>query len=660
MAPLTRDPETVGQTNTGAPVSAKPQPVAMEIPVTVNGASTVAGSEKREPFSETTQTVLVFGSGAVIRLAKSVGPGQLLFVTNEKSKQEVVCQVVKTKQNGSTGGYVELKFTEATTDFWGIRAPGNGSGGSAATAGSIAGVPVKSLEQKLADLKTATPAATQMTPPPIAPPAAPTPVVSAPPIASLNPPPIPAPVAPANEIPAAPNVPAQPPASGVPTLSEFLTHGSNGPELKAREKGAPGKNGNREAAPAAVLTKEEPVPVSTVPSQVSARDDHKPSLSAALGVSQSVAPGAASFDLSADLPTEEVKIPAWLEPLARNASITENKPTEAKLAEAKLPVPVKAGALQSEEASVTATISADIAQDVKAVPVLAAEGRSPNFGTSLSLGSQAEGAASSGKGWKIGLAIAALLLAAAAIWYWYVNQPPKVSAGGNSTVDGTNPESIPAPAPNIPAAEPVPASTVNPTANRPAESAPFSQPAASTASSIPPAGNNSSAVKDTSDLSAYDAPAESAKKPALGEVRLAAPKVTRKNQVEENGAADPGLALNGVAAADSSSLSMLTNKSKGPAAPLPVGGDVKVARLLSSVPPVYPQMARTQRVSGNVTIDALIDVSGRVSTMRVISGPALLHEAAMSAVKQWKYQPATLNGVPTATHLTVTVQFRLQ
>jgi protein TonB len=120
------------------------------------------------------------------------------------------------------------------------------------------------------------------------------------------------------------------------------------------------------------------------------------------------------------------------------------------------------------------------------------------------------------------------------------------------------------------------------------------------------------------------------------------------------------LALNGVTAADSSSLSILTNKSKGPAAPLPVGGDVKLARLLSSVPPVYPQMARTQRVSGDVTIDALIDVNGRVSATRVISGPTLLHEAAMGAVRQWKYQPATLNGIPTATHLTVTVQFRLQ
>src|SRR5208282_4210731 len=60
----------------------KPLPVALEVPVSVNGARTVEGSDKREPFCESTQTVLVFGNGAVIRLASTVTPGQLLFLTN--------------------------------------------------------------------------------------------------------------------------------------------------------------------------------------------------------------------------------------------------------------------------------------------------------------------------------------------------------------------------------------------------------------------------------------------------------------------------------------------------------------------------------------------------------------------------------------------------
>jgi len=71
-------------------------------------------------------------------------------------------------------------------------------------------------------------------------------------------------------------------------------------------------------------------------------------------------------------------------------------------------------------------------------------------------------------------------------------------------------------------------------------------------------------------------------------------------------------------------------------------------------------LAKAQRVSGGVTIDALIDASGRVTTMKVISGPTLLQQAAMDALKQWKYQPATLDGKAVPMHLSVTVQFRLQ
>src|SRR2546422_7948794 len=66
-----------------------------------------------------------FGSGAVIRLASSVAPGQLLFLTNEKTKKEVVCQVVKSKNYRNISGYVELEFTESVVGFWGMRFPGD-------------------------------------------------------------------------------------------------------------------------------------------------------------------------------------------------------------------------------------------------------------------------------------------------------------------------------------------------------------------------------------------------------------------------------------------------------------------------------------------------------------------------------------------------------
>ena len=71
-------------------------------------------------------------------------------------------------------------------------------------------------------------------------------------------------------------------------------------------------------------------------------------------------------------------------------------------------------------------------------------------------------------------------------------------------------------------------------------------------------------------------------------------------------------------------------------------------------------LAKTQHIEGNVRIDALVDENGKVSLMKVVSGPTLLQQAAMDAIRQWKYQPATLDGKAVPMHLTVTLQFRLQ
>ena len=134
MTPILKDtenaaaPSASGVPATSAPkaaadASARPQPVALEVPVTVNGARTVDGSDKREPFSEKSATVLVFGHGAVIRISAVLAPGQLIFLTNEKTRKEVVCQVVKSKTDGNAIGYVELRFTEPAPGFWGMRFP---------------------------------------------------------------------------------------------------------------------------------------------------------------------------------------------------------------------------------------------------------------------------------------------------------------------------------------------------------------------------------------------------------------------------------------------------------------------------------------------------------------------------------------------------------
>jgi protein TonB len=95
-----------------------------------------------------------------------------------------------------------------------------------------------------------------------------------------------------------------------------------------------------------------------------------------------------------------------------------------------------------------------------------------------------------------------------------------------------------------------------------------------------------------------------------------------------------------------------------PAAPaIKVGGDMQPPKLVSSVMPVYPSVARSAGVSGRVVVQASVSATGAVVATKVISGPVLLRPAAVDAVRRWKYRPATLNGTPVAVDITVTMTF---
>jgi Gram-negative bacterial TonB protein C-terminal len=94
--------------------------VAQEVRVKATGARAGTVSVERELFSESTTTVLVFEKGGVIRLAAAVVPGQLLFLSNEESKREVVAQVIRKRAFRPTECYVELEFTEPAPGFWGM------------------------------------------------------------------------------------------------------------------------------------------------------------------------------------------------------------------------------------------------------------------------------------------------------------------------------------------------------------------------------------------------------------------------------------------------------------------------------------------------------------------------------------------------------------
>jgi TonB family protein len=766
----------------------KQQPVALEVPVTVNGARTIEGSDKREPFSETSKTVLVFGNGAVIRLTSSVAPGQLLFLTNEKTKKEVVCQVVKSKNYRNVSGYVELEFTESVVGFWGMRFPSDRISASpqhvapapvAAISSLLSASPailrplapavqapavnispsvmapkpavpisaLKDAEPRLAESKSVTPGA-QLTPisrapveqKPVAPvsrisstlstsfdPAAPMNLPAATPVAPVIP------VAPVSAIPEVQvtPAPAKPVASesalfDSPRVSEaqasFLepanTPGAplttSVPNLLSLFQAKP------VAPPVAPLPPAPPAvdPTETgvlkqhtarlqdqlssmlfsgapaKPATVSAQIPHVPPVTIQKELAENAAkiletshiskPDSAPakpveplkldpppVKLCLSLEDEELKIPSWLEPLARNAAA----PTSTQ----ELIEREKAKRL-AEEPNVeeTASETVPVIEELQVPELLL-----PEFDDSVPADEETSTdqseSKSSSKGILFGAIAAGLLLLVGGTW-WYmqlqsagVRSGPAPAPAVQTSVIST-PTSTPPSQPQVntqpqtnPPEQTNAAALTNTSAASNLASHPLSIVPAVTTASIPrnsqPASNPANGVTSA----ASSAPAVPAigqpKKPILGEVHLATPKV-KANRNTQNSEPDAGIALN-EAQPDSDAEALnagLVDGSKqpsAPAAPLAVGGDVKQAKLITSVSPLYPAMAKSQHVSGNVLVDALIDANGKVTTMKIVSGPTLLHQAAMDALKQWRYQPAMLDGKPVPMHLSVTLQFRL-
>lgn len=96
-----------------------------------------------------------------------------------------------------------------------------------------------------------------------------------------------------------------------------------------------------------------------------------------------------------------------------------------------------------------------------------------------------------------------------------------------------------------------------------------------------------------------------------------------------------------------------------PSAPLRIGGNVMQGRILRQVTPQYPQIARIAHVSGTVVLHAIIDENGDITSLTYVSGPALLKESALQAVREWKYVPYKLNGQPVKVDTTISVIFNL-
>jgi TonB family protein len=91
--------------------------------------------------------------------------------------------------------------------------------------------------------------------------------------------------------------------------------------------------------------------------------------------------------------------------------------------------------------------------------------------------------------------------------------------------------------------------------------------------------------------------------------------------------------------------------------PVVLSEDVERALLIHTVNPIYPSEALPQKLHGSVVLQAMIGRDGTVVDLKIVRGYFVLGKAAIAAVKQWQFQPYTINGHPASTQTLITLNF---
>jgi len=507
-------------------------PVPREVEVVVTGARpSEHPAAKRELFSETTSTVLVFENGAVIRLSAAVASGQLLFLTNQQSRREVVAQVTRKRNFRPTSCYVELEFTEPAPGFWGIDFPA-----------SPEPAPLDSRQSETVEL-----------------------------------------------------------VQQAEVTSEILSEPATAPSTEEVDGLKREVEGLRQQLQSLLRSQPQPAPAGQL---------HATPMPVA-GVAldhERVLPTPASMPTPAES-SEEVAVPAPKQDLEESPSPQSDvgRPSE----KGSIPSP-------SPESSPRESFIWS--------PELIAKQRKARAGSRLLLG----------------VFVAGLLVASAgAAFYMHLLPLPWLAS-----------ERLGSPAAN--AAMPAPA-------NSSPNNAPGNTPIAGHVATAPRAASASGSSPNGPISSAAESPATSSS-PSSSRGDTAAPgAVSASTASEDSAAAD--IALEKPSSVDLSpkhSQPHRGNKesSRSTASALsPEASDIVPPKLLHSVRPVPPPEAVHDFVTGNVKVDALVDATGHVKSVSVLGGPESLRGAAMAAVKQYTYAPATQNSKAVSAHVTVSVQF---
>ncbi len=626
MAPVEKNADRAVVTATSLP-----QHVALEYPVIVNGTRTIEGSGKREPFSESTKTILVLPRGTVVQLSIELADGQHVLLFNEKTKTEIACQVMKSKMAGSARRFVELRFTEPVDGFWGPHSSEESSARAEAA-------PVLTTAENTVVRPLAAAAGSRIPSP------RPIPAMEAATQTNLAPQP--------SGVPAAPRTsPSQAGTAGAASTKpsaagELLQRVSNSALVEFSKEietifAAARVQSSQHVPPANPTPNASAVPTPSMPSAEQLKllaTRLQAQLSSMHFTATSTTPPA-----QATSPTTPKPNPPRTEPpktvhetpttQSKSAFIREQKPTPpvSKPIPAALPVePVSSVAKDSEKSySASAFENAPLPQAHMYEEQSLSDSSVLPDQIVLALSKKA-----------VSLGLVAVVLFALVVGFWRFRQNP----AGASTVTTAGVTTTPFTAP-----DPTPPSHNSEVVLNHASS-PFVLEEARASDRI---ARHAEPVEERAIERA-----KSVKENVVGDVHLAGPVIKRGVNSTQGGQGSPAIDIYSSSIGIDPLATAASGSRKEPKVPLPVGGDMKTAQLLKSVQPVYPPVARQQGLSGKVQLDAQIDEHGNVVAIKALSGSPVFYQAAEDAIKKWKYAPARLDGQPTSMHITVTIQFR--
>jgi protein TonB len=644
--------------------------IGLEVPVLIHGSQVTAvvmeTTEHAEPFEEETSTMIVFPRGAVIKLLARVRTGHVLVLTNLRSHQDALCKVIQVNSvNNNSVHYVKLEFVQASPGFWGVHFPSDP-------------LPSSRPQEKVS----------------------PAPV--APPISQPKPSPINAePVRSASKI--SPTITHEP--SIAPPTAIIEPEAQRLSSLPASNLSAPTPRANSELAemtfPASLVSTSAAREISKTP--VAPQDISR--ISAPEPKETTAAPKSTGYGLPRNWQKEAIEPlagPSSAPPVEDATSRNDfaGKPAASSAIAEKIAAP--AARPKVERRATSKSVGRSPKPDRPVFGALHTFGSIPAADAEIAplpaLPSEPIARPKRGRS-KAGYVVAAVcILAVVAAGAMYVRRNPTLlarltSASRNSAASAPTTSVPPAMNP-LQASNPAPiASTapLEPTASMPsgnhsgAESkstAPaVDSPKASTENSPERASvaSHEKSARPTADSKPPSERTAEERKPTASSALIdadasdfnAKPKITpRKARRVEAPLPDIAAAAPaGNAATGSSALgSLLPGADTSLAAPpapaksatkIRQGGLIVQPKLISSVPPVYPALAKQAGVEGDVEIQAEIGISGNVTSMKVLSGPSLLRAAAMDALRKWRYLPAKLDGKPVADQYVVTIRFRL-